>query len=135
MFVRRELALGGYGMLVPGAEVEDIIQHGEAARAFGVNWAVVPFKCHTGEAGAVNFLRDFVVLLESLAKKIQVGIANILDGKVVDNQCKHDGVPFVAPERGGCGCLVVVEFGKTVSEDFVGKDACLRETVHAMAHL
>jgi hypothetical protein len=53
--------------------------------AFGVNWAIVPFERHAGKAGAVNFLRDFVVLFESLAKMIQVGITNVLDGKVVDN--------------------------------------------------
>jgi hypothetical protein len=70
MFVRRELVLGGHGMLVPGGDVEDITWHGEAARAFGVNWAVVPFKCHADEAGAINFLRDFVVLFESWAKMI-----------------------------------------------------------------
>jgi hypothetical protein len=75
------------------------------------------------------------ILFESLAKVILVGIANVLDGKVVDNECKHDRVPFVAPEPGGGGCLVVVKFGKAVLEEFVGKDACLGETVHAMAHL
>ncbi len=68
MFVRRELALGGHEMLVPGADVEDVTWHGEAAKAFGVNWAVVPFECHAGKAGAVDFLRDFVVLFESLVK-------------------------------------------------------------------
>jgi hypothetical protein len=135
MFVRRELVLGGHGMLVPGAYLEDITWHGEAARVFVVNWAVVSFKCHAGKAGAVNFLRDFLVLFESLAKMIQVGIANVLDGKVVDNECKHDAAPFVAPEPGGGGCLVVVKFGKVVLEKFVGKDACLGETVHAMVHL
>ncbi len=127
--------LGGHGMLVPGADIEDTTWHGEAARAFGVNWTVVPFKCHASKAGTANFLRDFVVLLESLAKMIQVGIANVLDGEVVDNEWKHDRVPFVAPEPGGGGCLVVVEFGKVVSEEFVGKDVCLGETVHATAHL
>jgi hypothetical protein len=81
MFVRRELALGGHGMLVPGADIEDITWHGEAATAFGINSAVVTFKYHTGKAGAINFLRDSVVLLESLAKMIQVGIANVLDGE------------------------------------------------------
>jgi hypothetical protein len=65
---------------------------------------------------------------------IQVGITNILDGKVVDNECKHDGAPFVVPEPGGGGCLVVVKFGKAVLEKFVGKDACLGKTVHAPAH-
>jgi hypothetical protein len=62
MFVRRALVLDGHWMLVPEAEVEDIARHGEAARAFGVNWAVVPFKCHAGKAGAVDFLKDFIVL-------------------------------------------------------------------------
>ncbi len=84
--MRSELALVGHGMLVPGADAEDITWHGEAAREFGVNWAVVPFKCHAGKVGAVNFLRDFIVLFESLAKMIQVGIFNILDGKVVNNE-------------------------------------------------
>ncbi len=128
------MALGGREMLVPGADIADASWHGEAARAFGVNWAVVPFERHAGNAGAVDFLRDFIVLFESLAKMIQVGITNVLDGKVVNNECKHDGVPFVAPEPGGGGCFVVVEIGEAVSEEFVGKDACLGETVHATVH-
>ncbi len=99
-----------------------------------MNWAVVPFECNASKAGAVNFLRNFVVLFESLEKMIQVGITNVLDGKVVDNECKHDGASFVAPEPGGGGCFVVVKIGKAVSEEFVGKDACLGETVHATAH-
>ncbi len=49
------------------------------------------------QAGAINFLRDFIVLFENLLKMIQVGITNILDGKVVNNECKHDWAPFVAP--------------------------------------
>ncbi len=65
---------------------------------------------------------------------IQVGITNVLDGKVINNECKHDGAPFVAPEPGGGGYFVVVKIGKAISEEFVGKDACLGETVHAMAH-
>ncbi len=46
MFVRRELVLGGHEMLVPGAGIVDVTWHGEAARAFGMNWAVVPFEHH-----------------------------------------------------------------------------------------
>ncbi len=121
-------------MLVPGADVEDVTWHGEATRAFGVNWAVAPFERHAGRAGAVNFLGDFVVLFETLAKMIQVGITNVLDGKVISNECKHDGVPFVVPEPRGGGCLVVVEVGKAVLEEFVGMDASLGETIHATAH-
>ncbi len=126
--------LGGCDMLVLGAGIADVSWHGEAAKAFGVNWAVVPFECHAGKAGAVNILRDFVVLFESLAKMIQVGITNVLDGKVVDNECKHDKASFVVPEPGGGGCFVEVKIGEVVSEEFVGKDACLGETIHATAH-
>ncbi len=86
----------------------DVSWHGKAAQAFGVNWAVVPFERYASKAGAVNFLRDFVVLFESLAKMIQVDITNVLDGNVVDNECKHDRAPFVVPEPGGGGCFVVV---------------------------
>ncbi len=74
------------------------------------------------------------MLFESVAKMIQVGITNVLNGKVVNNECNHDGAPFVVPKPKGGGCLVVVEFGKAVSEEFVGKDACLGETIHATAH-
>ncbi len=91
MFVRRELALGGHEMPVPGADFVDVSWHGKAAQVFGVNWAIVPFEYRAGKAGAVNFLRDFVVLFESLAKMIQVGITNVLNGKVVDNECNMTG--------------------------------------------
>jgi hypothetical protein len=64
-------------MLVPGADIEDLARHGEVARVFGINWAVVPFECHAGKAGAFNFFRDFIVLSESLAKMIQEGIADL----------------------------------------------------------
>ncbi len=90
-----------------------------------MNWAVVPFERYAGKAGAVDFLRDFVVFFESLAKMIQVGITNVLDGKVVNNECKHDGAPFVVPKPGVGGCFIVVKIGEAVSEEFVGKDACL----------
>ncbi len=69
------------------------------------------------------------MLFDNLVKMIQVDFANVLDGKVVNNE------PFVAPKPRGGGCLVVVKFGKAVLEKFVGKDACLGETIHATAHL
>jgi hypothetical protein len=59
--------------------------------------AVVPFKCHARKVGAIDFFRDIVVLLESLAKMIQVGIANVLNDEVVNNECKHDKMPYVMP--------------------------------------
>ncbi len=95
---------------------------------------VVPFECHASNVGAIDFFRDFVMFLEGLAKMIQVGIADILSGKVVNNECKHDRVPLVTPKTGGGGYLVVVQFGKAVLEEVVCKNACLGETVHATAH-
>ncbi len=97
---------------------------------------VLPYLVHhTHILSTVLTAHDnFVMLLESLAKMFQVGTAKVLDGKVINDECKHDGVPLVAPETGGGGCLIVVKFGKAVSDDVVGKDACLGETVHATAH-
>jgi hypothetical protein len=63
------------------------------------------------------------VFLEGLKKMIQLGIANVLNGKVIHNECKHDGALLVMPETGGGGCLVVVK-----------SDACLGETVHATVY-
>jgi hypothetical protein len=74
------------------------------------------------------------VLLESLEKMIQVSIANVLNGKVVKDECKHDRAPLMAPETGGGGCLVVIKFGNAVSEEVVSKNSCLGETIHATAH-
>ncbi len=56
MFVRRELAFGEHEMLVPGADIADVTWHGEVARAYGMNWAVVPFEHHAGKAGAIGSL-------------------------------------------------------------------------------
>ncbi len=66
-------------------------------------WAVVPFECHAGEAGAIDFFRDIIAFIESLAKMILMGIANLLNGKVDNNECKHDGAPLVTSETGGDG--------------------------------
>jgi hypothetical protein len=86
-----------------------------------------------GKAGAIDLFRDFVVFLEGLAKMI-VGIAKVLNGKVVNNECKHDGKPLLMPETRGGGCIVLVKFGKVVLEEVFHKDACLGETIHATAH-
>ncbi len=96
--------------------------------------AIVPFECHAGKAGAIDFFREFVVFLEGLAKMIQVGIANILNGKVIRIECKHDGVPLMIPETRGGGCLIVFKFGKAALEEVVRKDVCFGVTVHATAH-
>jgi hypothetical protein len=99
-----------------------------------VIWAVVPFECHAIKTGAINFFRDFVLFLESQVKMIQVGIAYVLNGKAVNNECKHDGAPLVMPEAGDGGFLVVAKFHKAVLEEVVSKIACLGGTVHATAH-
>ncbi len=64
------MALGRHGMFVPGADIEYIARHGKATRAFGVIWATVPFECHASIVGDIHFFRDFILLLDSLAKMI-----------------------------------------------------------------
>ncbi len=83
--------------------------------------------------GAIDFFRDFVVWLESLAKMIQVDIAYLLNSEVINNEYKHDGASLVMPEAGGGGCLAVVKFGKAVLMEVVSKDACSGETIHVTA--
>ncbi len=58
-------------------------------------------------------------MLESLSKMIQVGVADVLDCKVINNEGKHDGAPLVSPETWGGGCFVVVKFGKAFTEEVV----------------
>jgi hypothetical protein len=50
---------------------------------------------------------------------IKMGIANVLNCKVIGNECKHDRVPLVTPETRGGGCLIVVKLGKAVLKEVV----------------
>ena len=59
------------------------------------------------------------MLLESLSKVVQVGVADVLDCEVVNNEGKQDGAPLVLPEAWGGGCFVVVKFGKAFAEEVV----------------
>ncbi len=58
-------------------------------------------------------------MLESLTKMVQVGVANVLDCKVVNYEGKHGGVPLVSPEAWGGGCFIVVKFGKVFTEEVI----------------
>ena len=101
--VRRELVLvgvGGHGMLVLDVDVADVSWHGELTFVFGLDWAVGPFECHACKAGTVKFFGDFVVLLESLVKMIQVGIANVLNCKVVDMKANMTGCQLCCQSPG-----------------------------------
>ncbi len=73
-------------------------------------------------------------MLESLSKVIQVGVADVLNCEVVNNEGKHDGVPLVLPEAWGGGCFVVVKFGKAFTEEVVCEDTSLGGGVHAALH-
>ena len=74
------------------------------------------------------------MLLESPSKVVQVGIADVLDCEVVNDEGKHDGAPLVSPEAWSGGCFVVVKFGEAFSEEVVCKDAGLGEAIHAASH-
>ncbi len=119
VFVQGELALGGHRMVEFDVDVVDVAWHGGLTCAFGVCWAVVPFPCDACKVGSVKFFGDFIVLLESLSKMIQVGVSDVLDCKNVNNKGKHDGVPLVLPKAWGGGCFVVVKFGKAFTEEVV----------------
>ncbi len=73
-------------------------------------------------------------MLESPSKVVQVGVANVLDRKAVNNEGKHDGAPLVSPEAWSGDCFVVAKFGKAFTEEVVCKDTGLGEAAHAASH-
>ncbi len=56
---------------------------------------------------------------------------DILNTKVVDCKNELDGVACVCPEAGSVWLFVISVAGKAFFEEFIGKDASLREAIHA----
>ena len=61
--------------------------------------------------------------------------ANILDTKVIHNEYKDDGSPFVAPEAWGGVALKVAVLGQMLSEEIIGKLAGLFQPVDPFGDL
>ena len=89
---------------------------------------------------ASNFLSqpiggDFVGLLEGLEEVFGMVVANVLDSKVIHDEHKNDGSPFVVPEARHSGALVVAVGGKSFGEEVIGQFASLFEAIDAFCDL
>ena len=60
--------------------------------------------------------------------------SHIFHTKVIYNEAELDGTPFVAPEARGGFHLVVTFNKKAGSEEIIGKDASLRQTITTLAN-
>ena len=96
-FVWRVLRISGVGVVVFHSKVCNVVIHGEAERALGVNGVVVPLNINSGVKVSLPVISEFIVFGKSLLEVYGVSFANILNAKVVNEQAKHDWAPSVSP--------------------------------------
>ena len=104
--VRGVLQISGVGVVVFHSKVCNIVIHGEADRALGVNGVVVPLRINSGVKISLPVFSEFIVLRESLFEVYGVSFANVLNAKVSNKQAKHDWASSVSPDsrcEGGTG--------------------------------
>ena len=108
VFVWGVLQLSGVDVVVFHSKVCNVVIHGEADRALGVNGFVVPLQINAGVKVSPPVFSDLIVFGESLLEVYGVSFANLLNAKVVNDQRKHYGATSVSPETRHEGALVVV---------------------------
>jgi len=68
-------------------------------------------------------------------EKVDSGLANILDTKVINNESKHDWFGMVDKETGGVAGLSKTSRGELAHELLVGKEGGLGKAIHSAANL
>ena len=58
-----------------------------------------------------------------------------MDAKVIHNEHKNDGSPFVLPEAGCGGTLIVAMLGQMLSEEIIGQFASLFQPIDTLVDL
>ena len=84
MFAWVVLWLYGVGVVIFHSNVFNVVIHGEADRALGVNGVVVPLQINAGVKVSLPVLSEFILFGESLLEVYSVSFANILNAKVVN---------------------------------------------------
>ena len=95
--VRGVLQISGVGVVVFHSKVCNIVIHGEADRALGVNGFVVPIQINAGVKVSLPFLSEVIVFGESFFEVYRMLFANVLNSKDVNEQEKHYWEPSVLP--------------------------------------
>ncbi len=94
---------------------------------------IVPFDVNTKKIVAGHVELDLVELLKNITEMVEVFKPNILHPKVINNETKLNGMPFVAPEARGGFSFVISLSKQAGSEEIVGKNASLGKAITALA--
>ena len=108
MFVWGVLQLSGVDVVVFHSKVCNVVIHGEADRALGVNGVVVTLQINAGVKVALPVLSEFIVFGESLLEVYGVSFSHVINAKAVNEQAKYYWAPSVSPDPRCEGALVVV---------------------------
>ena len=107
VLVGGKLTLLGVGVTTLEAEVDKVVIHGKATCAIGL----VPFYIDASVQISLPIFSDVIVIFEGISKVTGMAVANIFNTKVVNDESEEDRAPFVAPNTGSGGALVVFVLG------------------------
>ncbi len=95
---------------------------------------VVPVHVHAKVlvSGQVN--GTFVVFLENLCKMVGVLPPDVLDAKVVNTESEQERPPVMFPKAQCDVALMVAVLVEAFFKEILCKDACLRDTIHALLY-
>ena len=91
MFVRVLLRLSGVRVVAFHSKVCNIVIHGEADRALGVNGVIFPLQINAVVKFSLPDFSEYILFGESLSEVYGVLFANVLNAKVVNEQAKNIG--------------------------------------------
>ena len=107
VFVWGVLWLPGVGVVVLQSKVGNVVIHGEADCALGVNGVAVLLTINAGVQLSLPVLIDFVMFFEDLLEVYGVLFANVFNAEVINYHAKNDWAPSVAPDPRCEGTLLV----------------------------
>ena len=73
-------------------------------------------------------------LAQGIQEMIGIIFVGVLDGKIVDDQCKSDGPCFMFPQTSGGVGGRMSKWGKQSLESIICKFSCLGQSAHAFAN-
>ena len=97
LFVWGVIRFSVVGVVIFHVKVCNVVIHGEADRALGVNGFVVPIQINAGVKVSLPFLSEVIVFGESFFEVYRMLFANVLNSKDVNEQETHYWEPSVLP--------------------------------------
>lgn len=108
-----------------------IARHGDVNRTVGV----VPGQCEPTVQRAVPVGGDGVEAFEGGDEVLGVGVMDVLDAEIIDDQGEHDAVGGMMPKRGCMAHWSIAGRGQMLREAVTGKAASLFKAGHAFPDL